>query len=265
MQWRVSVIERSGPKVLPFGVYAHSRAVVTGQYAVMPPEGILPSRLPGFEGTSARVQTSPEMGARFAQMLLEIASGGGTSGPRDDGLEHFFYLLGGDVTISIGESRHDLTPGGYCYIPPGMHYALRNDGEGESRLLWVKKPYDRIVAPLPPSFVGHRDRVERDRPHTDGRYWQYLLPPDDIAFDMHMNILGFEPGVYFPYVETHVMEHGLYMLEGQGLYVLAGDIHEVQVHDFIWMASYCPQFYFCTGWGESSYLLYKDVNRDVRF
>jgi (S)-ureidoglycine aminohydrolase len=168
------------------------------------------------------------------------------------------------VTVAIGEASYTLTPHGYCYAPAGIHYAIRN-GDEPSRLLWIKRPYERIDAPVPSPVVGHRDDVEKTRPHTEGRYWQYLLPPDDIAFDMHVNVLGFEPGNYFPYVETHVMEHGLYMLEGQGLYVLAGDIHEVQAEDFVWMASYCSQFYFCTGWEESAYLLYKDVNRDVKF
>ena len=82
---------------------------------------------------------------------------------------------------------------------------------------------------------------------------------------MNVNILGFLPGNYFPYVETHIMEHGLYMLEGQGLYLLGGDWHEVQPDDFIWMGPYCPQHFYCTGWSEAAYLLYKDVNRDVRF
>ena len=256
--------DRSGPSVLPFGVYAHNRGVVTPQYSVMPPEGILPSRLPDFEKTTVLFQTSPEMGARFAQIVLEMEPGGGTMVGRDDGLEHFFYLLSGSVTLEIDESDYELTPHGYGYVPAGHRYGIRN-GDEASELIWIKRPYDRIDVPVPDPMISHRDNVEKDRPHTDGRYWQYLLPPGDIAFDMHMNILGFEPGNYFPYVETHIMEHGLYMLEGQGLYVLAGDIHEVQSGDFVWMASYCPQFYFCTGWGESSYLLYKDVNRDVKF
>jgi (S)-ureidoglycine aminohydrolase len=38
---------------------------------------------------------------------------------------------------------------------------------------------------------------------------------------------------------------------------------EVQATDFIWMAPYCPQFFFCTGWEDGAYLLYKDVNREV--
>ena len=78
-------------------------------------------------------------------------------------------------------------------------------------------------------------------------------------------VLTVEPGVYFPYVETHIMEHGLYMLEGQGLYLLANDWHEVQQDDFIWMGPYCPQHFYCTGWSPAAYLLYKDVNRDIEF
>jgi (S)-ureidoglycine aminohydrolase len=31
------------------------------------------------------------------------------------------------------------------------------------------------------------------------------------------------------------------------------------------MGPYCPQFFWCTGWGDAAYLLYKDVNRDIRF
>lgn len=257
--------QHHAPAPLPFGIFAHNRGVVTPQYAVMPPEGILASRLPGFAGTTVRFQTSPEMGAHFAQAALEIEPGGGTIATRDDRLEHFFYLVSGAVTVSIDGEAQDLMPHGYAYVPTGHTYAIRAGGDGQSRLIWIKRPYTQIDLPIPAPVVGHRDNVERTRQHTQGRYWQYLLPIDDLAFDMQVNILGFAPGTYFPYVETHIMEHGLYMLEGQLLYQLAGAWHEVQAHDFIWMGHYCPQFCFCTGWEEAAYLLYKDVNRDVRF
>ncbi|CAN5514485.1 (S)-ureidoglycine aminohydrolase [soil metagenome] len=258
-------MNNSGLKPLPPNIYAHNRGVGTQQYAVMPPEGILASRLPGFDKTTVRFQTSPEMGAHFAQAALEIEPGGGTTTARDDGLEHFFYLVSGAVSIDIDGQSHDLTPHGYAYVPTGHSYKIQGHGDEASRLIWVKRPYSAIDLPAPDPLTGHRDNVERSRHDTIGRYWQYLLPIDDIAFDMQMNILGFEPGVYFPYVETHIMEHGLYMLEGQMLYQLAGDLHEVQAHDFIWMSHYCPQFCFCTGWEDAAYLLYKDVNRDVAF
>ena len=78
-----------------------------------------------------------------------------------------------------------------------------------------------------------------------------------------MNLMYFDPGTCFPAVETHIMEHGLYMLEGQGLYYLDGEWHEVWAGDFIWMGSFCPQQFYPTGYGKTVYLLYKDVNRDV--
>ena len=258
-------MERDRMKILPPLIYAHNRGVVTPQYAVMPPEGILASQLPGFEKTVVRFQTSPEMGARFAQAMLEMEPGGGTTQPRDDGLEHVFYLVSGSVELTIDGEAHELTPHGYAYVPVETSYAIRAQGEEESKLLWIKRPYEAIDLPVPDPIVGHRDNLEKNRPHTEGRYWQYLLPVDDMAFDMQVNILGFAPGVYFPYVETHIMEHGLYMLEGQMIYQLGSDLHEVQAHDFIWMSAYCPQFCFCTGWEEDAYLLYNDVNRDVKF
>src|SRR3954452_14974067 len=71
------------------------------------------------------------------------------------------------------------------------------------------------------------------------------------------------PAGGFPAVETHIMEHGLYMLEGQGLYLLGDDWHEIWADDFIWMGSFCPQQFYPTGYGRAVYLLYKDVNREV--
>lgn len=213
-----------------------------------------------------RIQAAPQLGARFAQMLLEMTPGGGTTDTRDDNLEHVFYLLEGTVTLGIDGEKHELKPGGYVYVPTGHSYDIRAEDGGESRLIWIKRPYEKIDLPVPDPIVGHRDAVEPyTREEEPGRYWLHLLPTDDLAFDMHVNILGFKPGSYFPMVETHIMEHGLYMLEGQMAYMLAGDLHEVEKDDFIWMGAFCPQFCIASGQGESAYLLYKDVNRDVTF
>ena len=52
------------------------------------------------------------------------------------------------------------------------------------------------------------------------------------------------------------------MVEGRGIYYLNRDFIEVQKDDFIYMAPYCPQFFYATGWETGRYLVYKDVNRD---
>ena len=89
------------------------------------------------------------------------------------------------------------------------------------------------------------------------------LLPADVAYDMAMNVFTFPPGYSLPVTETHFMEHGLYMLEGQGVYYLGDRWYEVEAGDFIWMGPYVPQSYFATGSSPSRYLYYKNVNRDV--
>jgi (S)-ureidoglycine aminohydrolase len=249
----------------PPGIYGHNRTMVTPHYAVMPPEGILESRLPGFRDTLVRFHTSPSMGAGFAQALLEIGADAGTTRPIDDGLEHFLYVLSGALDISAEGRTECLELGGYAYVPAGTALSLHALSAG-ARAIWIKRPYQTVTGhAAPPVLFGRRDAVERRLKHTDGRAWQHLLPDEDLGFDMAVNILSFAPGTYFPFVETHIMEHGLYMLQGQGLYLLGREWHECWAGDFVWMGSYVPQQFYATGWEETAYLLYKDVNRDVRF
>ena len=254
---------QNDPRIVPPNIFGHNRAVVTSQYAIMQLAGTLPSQLPGITNTTIRIQTAPAMGARFVQIMLELGPGGGTTRDRDEPLQHFFFVVDGEVSLTIDGEAYELRKHGYAYVPYG--HTCGFTANEPAKMIWIRKPYEAIDLPTPDPLVNSRDHVERSRPHTEGRYWQYLLPTDDLAFDMNVNILGFQPGNYFPYVETHIMEHGLYMLEGQGLYLLANDWHEAVVDDFIWMAPYCPQQFYCTGWEEAAYLLYKDVNRDVRF
>lgn len=249
--------------IVPPNIFGHNRAVVTSQYAIMQLPGTLPSQIPGISDTTIRIQTAPAMGAEFAQIMLEMNPGGGTTRDRDEELQHFFFVVDGTVELKIDGESHQLESQGYAYVPVG--HTCRFNAVGHARMIWIRKPYEPVDLPTPEPLISHRDNIERSRHTTEGRYWQYLLPTDDLAFDMNVNILGFQPGNYFPYVETHIMEHGLFMLEGQGLYLLGGDWHEAVVDDFIWMAPYCPQQFYCTGWGEAAYLLYKNVNRDVRF
>jgi (S)-ureidoglycine aminohydrolase len=78
---------------------------------------------------------------------------------------------------------------------------------------------------------------------------------------MHVNIVTFRPGGRIPFAETHVMEHGLYVLEGTARYLLNTDWVEVGPGDFMWLRAFCPQACVATGTGNFRYLLYKDVNR----
>ena len=60
-----------------------------------------------------------------------------------------------------------------------------------------------------------------------------FVDPDDLRHDMHVNIVTLAAGAVIPFAETHVMEHGLYILEGKGVYRLNQDWVEVEAGDFI--------------------------------
>jgi len=82
-----------------------------------------------------------------------------------------------------------------------------------------------------------------------------MLLPDARVFDLAVNILTYQPGATLPVVEMHVMEHGVMMLKGQGIYRLEGDYHPVQEGDVIWMAPYCPQWFVAMGKVPASYII----------
>lgn len=248
-------------------VLSSKRAVLTTNYALLPADGIPVSFFPNFRKTTARIQASPEIGrAGFAQMLLEVEPGGGTITPINDKLEHFLYVLDGGLHIQDSGEEIELSAGGFVYVPPGSSFTISNSAEERCRIEWIKRPYQRAGYPFPSLLYGNKDQVPLvPYPTIPGCYTQYLLPEEDMAFDMSMKIIQFDPGVYFDVVETHIHEHGLYMLTGRGIYYLSDKDHEVEATDFIWMAPFCPQFYTTTGWERSSYLLYKNVNRDISF
>jgi (S)-ureidoglycine aminohydrolase len=259
-------IPKAAPGRVPAGAIGHNRGVVQRNYAFMPPEGVLVSRLPAYADTIVRFLAAPSLGAEFAQFVLEIAPGGGTPAQITSDVQHFFYVLSGAAHLTLNGAQAETLPaGGYAYIPPGTPFTLRNAGAEGARVLAVKKRYQEApgLAP-PPAFTGLRDD-SRQTNHTgfEGRGFIHLTGYGDMRHDFEMNLMYFEPGTCFPAVETHIMEHGLYMLEGQGLYYLGQDWHEIWAGDFIWMGSFCPQQFYPTGQGRAVYLLYKNVNRDV--
>jgi (S)-ureidoglycine aminohydrolase len=247
-------------------ILSKNRTVVNQFYAVITPDCIPESRLPNFIATKVYFHVSPEFGnVRFGQILLKMNAESRTRIAINDGLEHFFFVVEGSIDIKINEAEHHLSQSGYAYVPADHSFELYG-AEENTRIIWVKRPYERIhLAGPSPRIAQKNTQPEIPDDMIPGCTAQYLLDEDDLAFDMSMKIIYLEPGAYFDNVETHIMEHGLFMLNGKGIYYLAGDMNEVQVDDFIWMAPYCPQYYVSM-WGErTAYLIYKNINRDCNF
>ena len=250
---------------VPPGAIGHNRGAVRRNYAFIPPEGVLKSRLPAYANTVAYFLAAPSLGAGFVQLILDIAPGGGTPEALAPDVQHFFYVLSGTAMLALDDApATPLPPGGYAYIPPGTPFRLHAGAEA-ARVLTLRKRYEPAPGlSLPFAFTGQRDDAAATN-HTglEGRGFAHLTGFGDLRHDFEMNLMYFDPGTCFPAVETHIMEHGLYMLEGQGLYFLDGNWHETWAGDFIWMGSFCPQQFYPTGQGRAVYLLYKNMNRDV--
>lgn len=248
------------------------RAVVTEAYTVIPRgvlRDIVTSVFPEWSGARAWVLNRPVAGGAttFAQCLVEVSPGGGSDHPEpESGVESFVFVLSGSLTVRFGGTVHELAPGGFAYLPPGADWSVRNDGDGPAWFNWIRKHHEPFAGRAPVARFGNEQDIEPDpMPGTDGS-WRTtrMLPVDDLAYDMHVNVVTFEPGASIPFAETHVMEHGLYMLEGKAVYHLNGDWVEVEAGDYLSLRAFCPQACYAGGPGLFRYLLYKDVNRQIR-
>ena len=232
-----------------------------GVYSILPAANRVLSNLPHFRGVQAQVLATPQLGARFVEHELVIQPGGGTASLWNEDLEQFLFVLEGGIDFKLDGKSHPLGKGGFCWLPPSCPYQFVNESGAVSRLVWIRRRYEKVDGlAIPDPIIAHERDVTAEP--IDTYMEKHLTSYEDLAFDMGINLQVFDPGVYFSFVESHIMEHGLYMLEGRGVYWLNHDYIETQKGDFIYMAPYCPQFFYATGWDQSAYLLYKDVNRD---
>ncbi len=244
-------------------------AIFTTAYAFIPGSvmrDIVASELPGWTGTRAWILARPLSGfaESFAQYAVEVVPGGGSDSPEPDtGAEAGIFVAGGEMTLTIDGSRSTVGAGGYAYIPPGHGWTVRNDDTTALQLHWVRKRYVPAAGLARPDPILSSDAaVPIDWMDLEQNWGTTrFADPADLRHDMHVNIVTFEPGGRIPFAETHVMEHGIYILEGTAEYLLNRDWVSVEAGDFLWLRAFCPQACIATGSGRFRYLLYKDVNR----
>ena len=249
------------------------RAVFTTAYAFIPKgcfSDIVTSYLPGWDHTRLWLIARPMSGfsETFSQYVMEVQPGGGSDSPdAEAGAEHVVFVTEGIVALTIDGKGYELDAGGYAFIPPHTLWTLRAEGHQPARFHWIRKLYEPAPGiATPPAFVTNEQTIlPLAMPDTLGRWaTTRFTDPTDTRFDMHVNIVTFQPGGVIPFEETHVMEHGLYVLEGKAVYKLNKDWIEVEAGDFMWLRAYCPQACYAAGPTPFRYLLYKDVNRHAR-
>ena len=124
------------------------RAVFTPAYAFIPRgcfSDIVTSCLPGWTGTRLWVIARPMSGfaETFSQYVMEVAPGGGSDAPdAETGAEHFLFVTGGLLTLTIDGLGYEMDAGGYAFIPPGAKWTLLAQGTAPARFHWIRKLYE---------------------------------------------------------------------------------------------------------------------------
>lgn len=247
----------------PKGILSSRSIVKKNNYALIEPAGRVKNVVPGFENCEMTILGSPKLGAGFVDYIIKMAPGGGNSaGFGGGGVETFVYCISGEVTASAGEESFSLAAGGYLYCPPEAKMYLSNDSGSDCRLFLYKQRYVPVSGAAPWVVSGNTGNIEfRDYEDMANVHIKDLLPTD-IAFDMNIHILSFDPGGCHPMVETHYQEHGAYILTGEGVYNLANEWIPVQKEDYLYMSAYSLQAAYGVGLEPFSYIYSKDCNRD---
>lgn len=248
------------------------RAVFKDAYAFIPKgclQDIVTSHLPFWDKTRVWVLARPMTGfsESFSQYLVEISPGGGSDRPETDkNAEAVLFIVAGQMALHVDGADYDVTEGGYVYLPPDRNWHLKNCGENNLVFHWIRKSYVVVEGLDAPEFMisNDKDVAPTPMPDTSGTWaTTRFADPDDMRHDMHVTIVTLQPGAKIPFEETHVMEHGLFVLQGHGVYKLNQDWIEVEAGDFMWLRAFCPQACYAGGTEPFRYLLYKDVNRHM--
>lgn len=234
-----------------------TRSSLKADHLLQTPDTFIRTPMPGAAGVEFVIHVAPQLGARFAQMTAVFAAGG-TLGPTP--AQRFVYVIEGELGLTAGGKKHLLAAGGFAYLPQGTAHSVR--ANIRSRAALIEKEYQSETgASAPQIVVGDEASVTAVPLMGDEALRVCALMPDGPAYDFAVNTMTYDPGAALSMVEAHVMEHGLMMLEGGGIYRLSDSWYPVEAGDFIWMAPWCPQWFGALGKRPAKYLIYKDWRR----
>ncbi|HEV3206667.1 MAG TPA: (S)-ureidoglycine aminohydrolase [Terriglobales bacterium] len=221
------------------------------------PDTFVRTALPGLKNGSAIVHVSPALSVGFTQYSAEFEAGGELGSST---AQRFIFVVDGAVKVEAEGRPRELSARGYAYLPQGLQH--RVVAAKASRVAVIEKPYQELASVKAPTvLISSEDDVASHALNDDADLQVKCLLPEAVNFDFAVNTMTYQPGASLSMVEMHVMEHGLIMLEGGGIYRLGESWYPVTAGDFIWMAPWCPQWFGALGKVPAKYLIYKDWNR----
>lgn len=226
-------------------------------HLLLTPDTFVRTTLPGMKNAAAIVHVGPAMGAAFTEYTVEFEPQG-ELGPTF--AQRFLYVLEGTLVLETDGKPQELSPRGYAYLGEGLpHRAIAKQ---KSCVAVIEKPYLPVAGLAAPRLlISNEDAIASHALDGDEDLQVKCFLPNEPQFDFAVNTMVYQPGAALRMVEMHVMEHGLLMLEGGGIYRLGDSWYPVTAGDFIWMGPWCPQWFGAIGKKPAKYLIYKDWNR----
>lgn len=241
----------------PLHHLGQSRSSHQPNHLLLTPDTFVRTTLPGMSKAAAIVHISPALGAAFTQYTAELESGGHL-GPTP--AQRFLYVMEGSAALEANGKQQPLGQRGFAYIPQNL--AHRFVATAASRVEVIEKKLQPLdTASAPQLIVSNEDAVPSQPLNNDPDLQVKCLLPDHPSHDFAVNTMTYQPGASLSMVEMHIMEHGLLMLEGGGIYRLGEAWYPATAGDFIWMGPWCPQWFGAIGKSPAKYLIYKDWNR----
>lgn len=226
-------------------------------HLLLTPDTFVRAPLPGMKGCTAIVHIGPALGAAFTQYTAEFEAGGLLGGTS---IQRFIYVIEGSVNAEAQGKQIEMGARHFAYFPAGLPH--RVVATKASRVAVIEKPYLPLAPVEAPHLIMSSEEAVPSNPlGGDPDLHVRCLIPDSMSFDFAVNTMTYQPGAALSMVEMHVMEHGLIMLEGGGIYRLGDSWYPVTAGDFIWMGPWCPQWFGALGKVPAKYLIYKDWNR----
>ncbi|XP_010053543.2 (S)-ureidoglycine aminohydrolase [Eucalyptus grandis] len=238
-----------------------TRSVYRTDHALITPESQVFSPLPNWTNTLAAYLITPAMGSHFVMYLAKMQENSRSGLPPSD-IERFLFVVQGTVSLTMSSNSQWLMVDSYAYLPPNVEHSLSSDAP--ATLVVFERRYASLDSHVAEVIVGSTDKQPlQPLLETPGEVFELRkLLPTSVAYDFNIHIMDFQPGEFLNIKEVHYNQHGLLLLEGQGIYRLGDSWYPVQAGDVIWMAPFVPQWYAALGRTRSRYLLYKDVNRN---
>jgi len=234
-----------------------TRSARRADHLLLTPDTFVRTPVPGMKRCTAIVHAGPAIGAAFTQYTAEFEAGGELG---ETEAQRFVYVLEGKLRIETKGKRSEVGPRGYLFAPEGLSHKVLASSAGRAAV--IEKTYQAVESVKAPGLiVSSEDEVVSNALGGDKDLQVKCLLPDTPAFDFAVNTMVYQPGAALSMVEMHVMEHGLLMLEGGGIYRLGDSWYPVTAGDFIWMGPWCPQWFGAIGKAPAKYLIYKDWNR----